>query len=1354
MRKTLGLEITSVAGRDDLWTPRLHVGAREAIVGCQFSIPEFLRRRCLQLQREPGLLQLPGFHQEAGPSVVCHNPRTAKPADMGLWLGQCALRGPITQEIAAYLRNGSELCLSLHAPPEVSSLPWECLTIQVGHEPVELFLSERAILVRALGDARTVQEPGTDPLHVLPRALLLVGSVWQLPSTRTARHDVVATHRAIVGAGFSCVVACGADVDPVVQPRLPLRRAVDLIEHLRDHRYSVVHYIGHSTSVDAERDLPTGAEGLTITGTHGDDDVLRIAADQDDARALGNALARAGVRVVVLHACASREAMMRALLSAPTVQAVVGMGAYVDPDLTTTWSKSFYANFKEPGADLWEACREARRALELNEGGRWREQQWVPLLGQRAPIRIVRADPQACAIAQYRERIAKQHAQQEGLFRQEFGNVLATVYVRLSVKETREPTPDGLSGGTKRRELASLDALRGRALSFAQLLDGKHRRWVLSGEPGSGKTTTLRMHAFELAQDDDAELPIYLRLAEWITDPFMRGQKGMGPRSWIGGYLERETEIDGLAEALHARRHQIVLLLDGYDELSEDDRMHLRDTLLPNLGTWGHGRIVIASRPQAATSLPHDFGNVDIHPLQPAQARALLRDLLLRHCDTAEDPARVELLADRWQQRFAGPQRTWRDLGSTPVFVSLLALQLVGGDVDEFGDLKNPRARRHEFFDRAFDVLARGLHRAKPQPIADVEALKQVLAWLAFRMTTELKVFASVRELHGWLTEERRPQRVRDALARGSDWSDAKSFLKVVRERTMILGGTFTGIREPQKFWHRHFQEALCAFELEQQGAADFLATGKDLDAADAEAQRLRSLWPDWLRRKQADQGGINATSIARERQKITAEIEDLTGDPTTRWERIRSLWSELADDEDFPRHGFAELRPRVEAREFAGLVEAVARSRARRQDQAFWAETLALLAGRAGRPHGVIAGLLERDRAVARRAIATLDSIDPETILAAWRAFDVRRRVELLDRVPSQCIDVNAAAIANVLRDLVAAEGPAVSWDDLGQAEWVLAETAKLLAHPTTELDQESPEAALSSITSARTALVARCPPPEGGSRAFREHLPPRVRFPWCHVAPDEFVMGSPAPNPDLLSGREPGRYADEVPRRVRISQPFWIAAVPITYGQYRLFAQNHEQWLGEAGHNFMPAVRLSWFSARLFCEWAKVHLAGEWQEELSRHSERHQLGWSVPDELEVRLPSEAEWEITARAGRARDLAYWTGPSERDLAKVAWFRDNSGGHPHPVASSPIGPNPLGLFDVHGNVFEWCRDRYGPYAADHEVITDPTGPSQGNLRVVRGGSYKSVAESCRSSHRNACSPDDRNTSTGFRVVLS
>lgn len=187
-----------------------------------------------------------------------------------------------------------------------------------------------------------------------------------------------------------------------------------------------------------------------------------------------------------------------------------------------------------------------------------------------------------------------------------------------------------------------------------------------------------------------------------------------------------------------------------------------------------------------------------------------------------------------------------------------------------------------------------------------------------------------------------------------------------------------------------------------------------------------------------------------------------------------------------------------------------------------------------------------------------------------------------------------------------------------------------------------------------------------------------------------------------------------------------FSIGQYPVTFEEYEKFCEatgrelpDDEGW----GRGTRPAIRVDWNDAAAYCEWLS-----------------EQTGESY------RLPTEAEWEYACRSGS--DTAYCYGDGEDQLGDYAWYGDNSEGKTHPVGQKQ--PNAWGLYDMHGNVWEWIRDWYGDYAEG--LQHNPSGPESGSFRVFRGGSWFNPAENCRSSIRNGDDPGIRDRILGFRLA--
>ncbi len=198
-----------------------------------------------------------------------------------------------------------------------------------------------------------------------------------------------------------------------------------------------------------------------------------------------------------------------------------------------------------------------------------------------------------------------------------------------------------------------------------------------------------------------------------------------------------------------------------------------------------------------------------------------------------------------------------------------------------------------------------------------------------------------------------------------------------------------------------------------------------------------------------------------------------------------------------------------------------------------------------------------------------------------------------------------------------------------------------------------------------------------------------------------------------------------DEQPvHTVRISRPFYLGKYEVTQGQWKAVMHKNPSPSHFEGSDELPVESVSWEDVQAFIT------------QLNDNKE----GYTY------RLPTEAEWEYAARA--ETKTAYSFGDESSRLDEYAWYSGNAEGKTHPVGKRK--PNPWDLHDMHGNVWEWVRDRYGEYTAGSTA--DPTGPSSGTHRVYRGGSWDSYARGCRSAHRYYWHPGSRYHSLGFRVL--
>jgi len=189
-----------------------------------------------------------------------------------------------------------------------------------------------------------------------------------------------------------------------------------------------------------------------------------------------------------------------------------------------------------------------------------------------------------------------------------------------------------------------------------------------------------------------------------------------------------------------------------------------------------------------------------------------------------------------------------------------------------------------------------------------------------------------------------------------------------------------------------------------------------------------------------------------------------------------------------------------------------------------------------------------------------------------------------------------------------------------------------------------------------------------------------------------------------------------------VTLSKPFYMGVTQVTQAQYEaVIGTNPSQLKGPTN----PVEVVSWDDATGFCK---------------KLSEKARQA--------VRLPTEAEWEYACRAGTKTHFCF--GDADEGLGDYAWYSANSEQKTHPVGQKK--PNAWGLYDVHGNVWQWCADWYGDYPKG--AVTDPQGAASGSQRVLRGGSCYDNPEGCRAACRSRDGPGSRTNNSGFRVVVS
>jgi formylglycine-generating enzyme required for sulfatase activity len=259
--------------------------------------------------------------------------------------------------------------------------------------------------------------------------------------------------------------------------------------------------------------------------------------------------------------------------------------------------------------------------------------------------------------------------------------------------------------------------------------------------------------------------------------------------------------------------------------------------------------------------------------------------------------------------------------------------------------------------------------------------------------------------------------------------------------------------------------------------------------------------------------------------------------------------------------------------------------------------------------------------------------------------------------------------------------------------------------------------------------------------------------------ISPGTFMMGSLSDEQD----RDP----DEGPQhQVTLTKGLYMGKYAVTLGQYVKFLESTNKetgvdWndndcpLSRSGGSYtlrgtfgqswnQPMVEVSWYGAAMYCNYLS-EIEGL---ESVYNLDTWEVDWNANG---YRLPTEAEWEYACRAGTQTRFHWGDDPGYTDIKDYCWYDgDNS-----PSGSKEVGqkkPNAFGLYDMSGNVYEWCQDWYGSYIDSSQ--TDPIGPNSGSNRVLRGGFRDEDARNCRSANRSDHSPDTTNASIGFRLLRS
>lgn len=219
-------------------------------------------------------------------------------------------------------------------------------------------------------------------------------------------------------------------------------------------------------------------------------------------------------------------------------------------------------------------------------------------------------------------------------------------------------------------------------------------------------------------------------------------------------------------------------------------------------------------------------------------------------------------------------------------------------------------------------------------------------------------------------------------------------------------------------------------------------------------------------------------------------------------------------------------------------------------------------------------------------------------------------------------------------------------------------------------------------------------------------------VTYKFVYVAPGTFTMGA--------TSEQENPESDETAHQVTLTNGYYIGQTEVTQALWKAVMGSNPSYF--KGDN-LPVEQVSWNDCQDFID-RLSDMTGQ----------------------RFRLPTEAEWEYAARGGNQSRGRQYSGAYSLD--NCAWYTDNSGSKTHSVATKQA--NELGIYDMSGNVWEWCQDWYGSYSSN--AVTNPTGPASGSCRVHRGGSWRSDARRCRVALRNGYTPGNRYNNLGLRLV--
>jgi formylglycine-generating enzyme required for sulfatase activity len=348
------------------------------------------------------------------------------------------------------------------------------------------------------------------------------------------------------------------------------------------------------------------------------------------------------------------------------------------------------------------------------------------------------------------------------------------------------------------------------------------------------------------------------------------------------------------------------------------------------------------------------------------------------------------------------------------------------------------------------------------------------------------------------------------------------------------------------------------------------------------------------------------------------------------------------------------------------------------------------------------------------------LHYMNPVAFLSTWDQARRDRMQQLFSDYKAGFVDSDYAPFAPPeLSASLVSDNPALRWRGLPGDQFQVQLKTNLADAAWTPLN-----APVVSNDTEFSVIDATLAPPH--NRFYRVQRLPRLQVPdsMVYVPSGAFLMGTPA--------NDPNKTPNELSQfQAAFTYGFWIGQFEVTQSEYQnVMCTNPATFSGDLNY---PVETVSWRDATNYC---------------ARLTDQERQAGRLPGNYVYRLPSEAEWEFAARAGTTNRFSFGDDPSV--LGNYAWYNGNSGSATHPVGQ--LQPNPWGLNDVHGNVFEWCWDWIGGTPAG--AVTDFKGSTAGAYHAIRGGAWLFPWGDCRSSWRIGYAPTSRAGDVGLRTVLA